>query len=80
MGVELLIATYIEELDVVEDVVVVGEVVRGDDVDTGILLDLPVGETEPLTLGEESLLGDLVSPVSLVGLLQVTKDTDAAGA
>lgn len=64
----------------VEDVVIMSEVVGGNDVDTGILLDLPVGETEPLTLGEESLLGDLVSPVSLVSLLEVTKDTHAAEA
>lgn len=58
--------------------VVVSEVVGGDDVDTGILLDLPVGETESLALLEESLLGDLVGPVSLVGLLEVTKDAHTA--
>jgi hypothetical protein len=65
----------IEELNVVKNVVVVGEVVGGDDVDTGILLDLPVGETESLALGEEVILRDLASPVSLVGLLEVPKDT-----
>ena len=70
--------THVEELDVVEDMVVVGKVVGGDDVDTGILLDLPVGETEPLGLGEESLLVELASPVGLVGLLEVPKDTHAA--
>lgn len=69
--------TYIEELDVVEDVVVEGEVVRRDDVDTGILLDLPVGETEPLALSEEILLRDLVGPVSLIRLLEVPKDANA---
>jgi hypothetical protein len=72
--------THVEQLDVVENVVVEGKVVGGDDVDTSILLDLPVGETEPLGLGEEGLLGDLVGPVGLVGLLEVPKDTHAAGA
>ena len=74
-----LSSTHVEELDVVEDMVVVGKVVGGDDVDTGILLDLPVGETEPLGLGEEGLLVELASPVGLVGLLEVPKDTHAAG-
>jgi hypothetical protein len=63
---------------VVENVVVESKVVGGDDVDTGILLDLPVGETESLGLSEEGILGDLVGPVSLVGLLEVPKDTHAA--
>lgn len=70
--------TYVEELDVVEDMVVVGKVVGGDDVDAGILLDLPVGETEPLGLGEEVILGELASPVGLVGLFEITEDTNAA--
>ena len=34
--------SYIEELDVVEDMVIVGEVVAWDDIDTCIFLDLPV--------------------------------------
>lgn len=70
--------TYVEELDVVEDMVIVGKVVGGDDVDAGILLDLPVGETEPLGLGEELILGELASPVGLVGLFEITEDTNAA--
>lgn len=58
--------------------VVEGKVVGRDDVDTGILLDLPVGKSQPLTLGEKVGLGDLASPVRLVGLLQVTENTDTA--
>jgi hypothetical protein len=46
-----------------KDLVVQGKVVAGDDIDTGILLDLPVGETEPLGLGEEVGLRDLATPV-----------------
>lgn len=62
-----------EELDVVEDLIVEGKVVAGDDVDTGILLDLPVLATESLTLGKELIARDLVTPVRLGGLLEVTQ-------
>ncbi len=58
--------------------VIEGKVVGRDDVNTGVLLDLPVGETEPLALGEEIGLRDLVGPVGLVGLLEVPKDTHTA--
>lgn len=64
--------THVEELDVVEEVVVESEVVAGDNIDTGILLDLPVSKTETLGLLDELVAGELVSPVRLVGLLQVT--------
>jgi hypothetical protein len=65
--------TYAEILDVVEDMVVVCEVITGDDVDTSILLDLPVFKTKALGLGEEVLLGQLAAPVSFGGLLEVTE-------
>jgi hypothetical protein len=55
--------THTKVLDVVQDVVVQGEVIAGDDIDTGILLDLPVSKTESLGLGEEIGLGDLAAPV-----------------
>ena len=55
--------TYAKVLDVREHLVVQGKVVAGDDVDTGLLLDLPVLETEPLRLGEEVCLRDLAAPV-----------------
>lgn len=57
--------TYTKVLDVAEDLVVESEVVGGDDVDTGILLDLPVSESEPLGLSEELILRDLAAPVYL---------------
>jgi hypothetical protein len=63
---------YVEKLDVVENVIVEGEVVAGNDIDAGILLDLPVLETNALGLLQQIVLGDLASPVSLVGLLQLT--------
>lgn len=46
-----------------EDLIVESKVVGGDDVDTGILLDLPVSKTESLGLSEEVSLRDLATPV-----------------
>lgn len=66
-----------EELVVVEDLIVEGEVVAGNNIDTGILLDLPVLQTKTLALSEELIAGDLVSPVSLGGLLEVTESSHA---
>lgn len=70
-------STYVEELDVVKEMVVVGEVVAGDDIDASILLDLPVLETETLALSQKLIARQLVSPVSLVGLLELTVRTHA---
>lgn len=64
-----------EELVVVKDLIVESEVVAGDNIDTGILLDLPVLQTETLALSEELVTGDLSTPVSFGGLLQVTELT-----
>jgi hypothetical protein len=47
----------------VKDLVVEGEVVAGNDIDTGILLDLPVSKTEALGLSKEVSLRDLAAPV-----------------
>ena len=60
-----------------EDLIVKSKVVGWDDINTGILLDLPVSKTETLGLREELLLGDLASPVVLGGLLEVTVGTHA---
>lgn len=64
---------YTEELDVIQDLVVEGKVVGGNDIDTGILLDFPVSETESLSLSNEVFLGDLVGPVSFSGLLKISQ-------
>lgn len=69
--------TYVEELDVVQDLVVEREVVGGDDVGTGILLELPVGGTESGSDGDELLLGDLAGPVGLGGLLELAVGSHA---
>ena len=71
---------YIEELDVVEQVIVEGEVVAGDDVNTGVLLDLPVLQSQPLALLEQVVPRELVSPVCLVCLLELAVGTHAGEA
>jgi hypothetical protein len=68
---------YVEHLNVVEDVVVEGKVVAGDDIDTGVLLDLPVLATESLALSEQVISRQLAGPVCLVGLLQVSETSHA---
>lgn len=55
--------TYTKVLDLVKDLIVEGEVVAGDDIDTGILLDLPVSKTETLGLVKEIGLRNLSTPV-----------------
>ena len=76
--------TYTEELDVVQDLVVEGKVVGGNDINTSILLDLPVSETESLSLSNEIFLRDFIGPVSFSGLLQIsqgshTRETQDSG-
>jgi hypothetical protein len=57
--------THVEGVGEVKDVVVEGEGVGGDDIDTGSDHGLQVGETGLLSDGEELIGGDLVGPVSL---------------
>lgn len=69
--------TYTEILDVGENLIVESEVVAWDNIDTGLLLDVPVFQTESLTLSEELSLGELACPVTFSGLLQLTEGTHA---
>jgi len=64
--------THVEELDVIQDLVVEGEIIAGDDIGTSILLELPVRSTESLSSFNERLNGDLPSPVSLSSFLELT--------
>jgi hypothetical protein len=59
----------------VENLVVESEVIARDDVDTGLLLDIPVLKTKSLGLAEQINLGELSAPVCLGRLLQVTVDS-----
>ncbi len=46
-----------------KDLIVESKVVAGNDVDAGILLDLPVSKTKSLGLSKEIRLRDLATPV-----------------
>lgn len=75
MALENRPGTYSEQLDVVQDLVVEGKVVAGDEVDASLLLDLPVLQTESLTLTEKLIARNLAAPVSLSSLLQLSEAT-----
>lgn len=60
----------------VEDLVVEGEVVAGNRVDAGLLLELPVSGPEGSTGLLEILGGDLAGPVGLSRLLELTESCD----
>jgi hypothetical protein len=62
---------------VVKDLVVKCKVVTWNNVNAGILLNLPMCKTQPLSLCYEIFLGELATPVSLGGLFQITKDSHA---
>ena len=64
--------TYSEVLDLVENLIVEGEVIAGNDIDAGLLLNVPVLKTESLGLAEKLGLGELADPVCFGGLLQLT--------
>jgi hypothetical protein len=48
--------TYSKVLDVVEDLIVKCEIIAGDDINTSILLNLPMREAETLGFAEELFL------------------------
>jgi hypothetical protein len=64
-------------LDVCEDLIIKGEIIAGNDIDAGLLLDVPVLKTKSLGLSEQIGLGELASPVSFRSFLQVSVDTHA---
>jgi hypothetical protein len=45
--------TYAKVLDVCKNLIIKGEIVAGNDIDTSVLLDFPVSKTKPLGLLEE---------------------------
>lgn len=71
MGVSLW--DHVEEDGVVQDLVVEGEVVGWNDVDTGFLLQLPVLFSDGLTDGEKGLSVDLTLPVGFGVLLKLSE-------
>jgi hypothetical protein len=64
--------TNIEQLDMIQDLVIEGKVIAGDDSSTSLLLEFPVSGTKVLA-GFNQLIGrNLASPVGLCGLLELT--------
>ena len=55
-----------------ENLIIECEVIAGNDVDAGLLLNVPVLKTQSLCLSKEISLGDLAAPVSFGGFLQIT--------
>ena len=69
--------TYTEVLDVGENLIVESEVIARNDINAGLLLDVPVLETKSLCFRKELSLRELATPVCLSSLLQVTVDSHA---
>jgi hypothetical protein len=53
------------------------EVIARNDVDTSLLLNLPMIETESFALTEQFVAGELASPVGLGGFLEITVHSHA---
>jgi len=68
---------YTEELNMVEDVVIVGEVIAGNNIDTRLFLDLPMRKTKTLALSEKVTLGQLSGPVGFCCFLEVSVHSHA---
>lgn len=64
--------THPKEVDVVQDLIVEGEIIAGNDVDTSFLLQLPMFKTQSLALAQQLFLGDLSCPECFRCFLQVT--------
>jgi hypothetical protein len=71
----ILEKTYTKVLDLMENLIVEGEVIAGDDIDASLLLDVPVLKTKSLGLAQELSLGELAAPVRFRCLLQVPVDS-----
>lgn len=61
-----------KELNMVQDLIVEGKVIAGNDIDASLFLELPMCESESLTLLEEILLGELVAPVGFSSFLEIS--------
>ena len=59
----------------VKDLIVEGEVIARDEINAGVLLDLPVLETKALALAHQLITRELSTPVGLSSLLEVSQAT-----
>lgn len=71
---------YVEHLQVVQDMVVVGKVIAWYDIDTSILLNFPMLKSQTLAFLQQVLLAELAGPVGFAGFLQVTEPPHAGEA
>jgi hypothetical protein len=62
---------------VVQDLVIEGKVIAGNDVDASIFLDLPMLETKAFAFCQQAIARQLAAPVGLGRLFQVPKDSHA---
>jgi hypothetical protein len=69
--------THSKQMDVVQDLVVEGEIIAGNDVDTSLFLKLPMVETQSFTLTQQFILLDLACPKRFGSFLQITVYTHA---
>ena len=66
----------VEQKRQVQHLVVEGEIVRGNHIDTSVLLQLPVVGSDLLTLGQQVVDSDLLGPVGLGDFLQLSLSTN----
>jgi hypothetical protein len=71
----VLCLTHSKEVNVVQDLIVKGEVIARNNIDTRFLLKLPMFKAQSLSLAEELALGDLACPKRFGRFLQVTVHT-----
>ncbi len=64
-------------MDVVQDLVVEGKVIAGNDVDTSLFLKLPMFKTQSFALAEQLILWNLSCPESFCCFLEITIHTHA---
>jgi hypothetical protein len=69
--------THSKELDMVQDLVIEGEVIAGNNIDTSLFLDLPMFQTESLALAQQLLFGNLSCPERFGCFLEITVHTHA---
>jgi hypothetical protein len=68
---------YTKHLDVVQDLIIEGEVIARNDINAGLLLDLPVVKAESFAFAEKLVTRKLASPVRFGGFLEVTVHSHA---
>jgi hypothetical protein len=69
--------TYSEELNVVQDLVVEGEVIAGNDIDSGLFLYLPVLQAQSFALAQQVVEWYLASPIVFSCFFEISINSHA---